>query len=41
LNWAAGRAIGQECTTRWPDPAPEHVLSGPRIRLKVQETSPE
>jgi len=26
---------------RGPDPAPEGVLSGPRSRLKIQETTPE
>jgi len=31
----------QGCTTRGPDPAPERVVSGPRGRLKIQETSAE
>src|SRR6218665_1650770 len=31
--------ILQGCTARGPDPTPERVLSGPRSRLKIQETS--
>jgi len=27
--------VGQGCTTHGPDPAPEHVLSGPRSRLPI------
>ena len=26
---------------RGPDPAPEHVISGPRSKLKIEESSPE